>query len=185
MKDQIDSVTQKQADLAWNMLVELRLEIVASLRIRAQAIGFKITFISTGIAIIIAYRGEFRNELLLVPAFAAIFFDFLINSYSVSIKRLDYYTRVFLEPKVYNFAEWPKNEISWQEYIAKPESKQSYSMIGNLGFTVITMALAAVPLFYQSLGIKITILIAITLLFLFIIDVIIHRKPRQFTAEGE
>lgn len=77
----------------WQLFVELRKEIVESQKIRAQIIGFKITFISSGIGLIIAGRNTVPQTLLIVPALAAIFFDFLIQSYSFSIKRIGRYCR--------------------------------------------------------------------------------------------
>ena len=52
------------ADLAWNLFVELRKEIVETQKIRSQVIGFKITFSSTAIGVIIAGSGKWPLQLL-------------------------------------------------------------------------------------------------------------------------
>ena len=71
---------RKTNDFYFNLLIELRKEVIESQKIRAQVIGFKITFVSAGIGVIIANLEKLPPVLLAVPAFAAIFFDFLIDS---------------------------------------------------------------------------------------------------------
>jgi len=58
--------------LAWNLFIELRKELVESQKIRAQIIGFKITFVSAAIALIGANLDKIieYEYLLFVPAFA-------------------------------------------------------------------------------------------------------------------
>src|SRR5579859_6081320 len=85
----------------WDLFVELRKEIIESQKIRAQIIGFKITFISTAIGLVLASSNRGSQMTLIVPAFAAIFFDFLIQSYSFSIKRIGRYCRENLEPVIF------------------------------------------------------------------------------------
>ena len=43
---------QETFDFAWNLTVELRKELVELQRLRAQVVGFKITFVSTATAVI-------------------------------------------------------------------------------------------------------------------------------------
>lgn len=62
-------------NFAWELLVELRKEILETQKIRAQVIGFKITFISTVIGLILASKTLI--QLLVIPAFFAIFFDLI------------------------------------------------------------------------------------------------------------
>ena len=97
----------RAGDVAWNMLVELRKELVESQKIRAQIIGFKITFVSGGIGVAAAQIDRVPGYVLLLPAFAAVFFDILITSYSYSIKRTGYYIGAHLEPRVANSVTWP------------------------------------------------------------------------------
>jgi hypothetical protein len=122
----------------WDLFVELRKEIIESQKIRAQIIGFKITFISTAIGLILANGNRGSQMALVVPAFAAIFFDFLIQSYSFSIKRIGRYCGEHLEPVIF-----PKNTAvsfpSWEEFMSSPQNRQNYSMIGNLGITVLAV----------------------------------------------
>ena len=56
-------------NLAWQLLVELRKEILETQKIRSQVIGFKITFISTVIGLILASNTPI--QLLTIPAFSA------------------------------------------------------------------------------------------------------------------
>lgn len=127
---------QQSDSKAWELFVELRKEIIESQKIRAQLIGFKITFISSAVALIFSVKG-IPPKLLIIPAFAAIFFDFLIQGYSFSIKRIGRYCRESLEPIIFREAPF----LSWEEFMSSRENRESYSMAGNLGLTV----LAAVP----------------------------------------
>jgi hypothetical protein len=93
-----DQTAQAQADHLWNLFVELRKELVESQKIRSQILGFKITFLTSlivAISAVYASKGigllESQNSyllqvfvgvLFLVPAFSAIFFDFIIYSYT-------------------------------------------------------------------------------------------------------
>ena len=63
-----------KVNLAWNLFVELRKELVESQKIRAQVIGFKITFVSAAVGLIGTNIDRIPNILLVIPAFAAIFF---------------------------------------------------------------------------------------------------------------
>lgn len=74
--------------LAWNLYTELRKEIVATQHLRSRAIEFKITLIGAAFALFVANLDKITDRrLLILPAFAAIFFDFLIASYNFGIKR--------------------------------------------------------------------------------------------------
>lgn len=98
---------------------------------------------------------------LIVPAFAAIFFDFLIQSYSFSIKRIGRYCRENLEPIMF-----PKNVgvsfVSWEQFLSSPENRQSYSTIGNLGITLLAVIPAIAVLFSPfRLAVSLPILFAL------------------------
>jgi hypothetical protein len=69
------------------------------------------------------------------------FFDFVINSYSVSIKRVGAYCRVYLEPELRRLARWGSERLMWEEFMSHTAQRQNLAMIGNLGITV----LASVP----------------------------------------
>ena len=145
----------------WDLFVELRKETIESQKIRAQIIGFKITFISAAIGLILANSNRGFQMTLIVPAFAAIFFDFLIQSYSFSIKRIGRYCRENLEPIMF-----PKNAgvsfVSWEQFLSSPENRQSYSTIGNLGITVLAVIPAIAVLFSPfRLAVSLPILFAL------------------------
>jgi hypothetical protein len=63
---------EKRFDLAWNLYVELRKEIVGVQRLRIQLIGFKIAFVSSSIGIIYANKDRISENLFFIPAFVSI-----------------------------------------------------------------------------------------------------------------
>jgi hypothetical protein len=137
-------------ELAWNLFVELRKETLESQRIRAQVIGFKITFVSACIGFIVTFFDKAFPQnttpliLWLLPAFAAIAFDFLIISYSFSIKRIGYYCRENIEKCLHQSHRIGAETLLWHEYLAKNASgtRQSFSLIGNMGITLLAVVFA-------------------------------------------
>ena len=83
----------------------------------------------------------------MIPAFAAIFFDLLINSYSVAIKRIGSYVGRVLEPALKSTGRWPADLPMWEEYMRSPKQRQTYSLVGNLGITLLAGVPAIVSLF--------------------------------------
>lgn len=157
-------------DFYWNLLIELRKETVEAQKLRAQLIGFKITFVSTAIGIIVANIGKLSPLLLFIPAFAAIFFDFLIESYSFSIKRIGHYCRNHVEPFIRKQKRLDKSFLLWEEFMGKPETKQIFTVVGNFGIT----CLAVVPAIFSLLfpfDFKTSAPLFILLLILLIYDV--------------
>ena len=152
----------------WNLFVELRKETIESQKIRAQIIGFKITFISTAIGLILAKGNRGFPMTLIVPAFAAIFFDFLIQSYSFSIKRIGRYCRDNLEPIIF-----PKNAgvsfLSWEQFLRSPENRQNYSTIGNLGITVLA-AIPAIAVLFSPFRLAVSLPILLALIGFLVMD---------------
>jgi hypothetical protein len=74
--------------------------------------------------------------LLVIPSFAAIFFDFLISSYSNSIKRIGLYCHEQLGEIITNLTDLPDKFVLWEEYLRRREFKQTQAIIGNLGITI-------------------------------------------------
>ncbi len=126
-------------ELALDLMVELRKEIIEAQRIRAQVVGFKITFVSASIGLILANSDKIPNKLLIIPALAAIFFDLLLNSYSFSIKRIGSFLREYIEPILKKVTNWPEKYPLWEEYMSLDEVKQNLSLIGNLGITILAV----------------------------------------------
>ena len=172
-----------ERELSWQLLTELRKEILESQRIRAQVIGFKITLVSGGIGLIVANLDKLPPEILVVPAFAAIFFDFLVNSYSISIKRIGYYCRKHVEPEVRIAYAWPAKHPLWEEFMSRPSSKQWLSLIGNLGLTVLAGAPAAVAL-ARSQRLFMASCLATALGVLLACDALNFFGPRRMTELG-
>jgi hypothetical protein len=167
-------------DRIWELFVELRKELLESQRIRAQVIGFKITFVTTAIGVIIERiaRLEFSSALLVIPAIAAVCFDFLIYSYSFSIKRIGAYTREHIEPALAKSGQVPEEYLQWQAYLTQPKTRQSLALYGNLGLTALAIVAAAMALFvpYDP---KISIPLLIVLGLSAVLDVVAYRAPRR------
>ncbi len=138
--------------LAWDMMVELRKEILESQKIRAQIIAVKVTFVSAAFGVIAANLDKNIPLLTLAaPAFAAILFDFIIMSYSFSIQRMGYYVREYIEKKILKprYA-WPKRMLLWQEFLKSSRSKHglslsgsSFAIYGNVGMTFLATGVAS------------------------------------------
>lgn len=134
-------------ELAWNLMTELRKETIAAQRIRAQVTGFKITFVSAGIGLILVHADKVPIQLLIIPAIAAIFFDLLINGCSFSIKRIGFYCRCYIEPILRDYSEWPESTPLWEEFMVRSEVKHRLGLIGHLGMTCLSFIVAIIPLF--------------------------------------
>jgi hypothetical protein len=165
---QEERILERRAMLAWSLVTELRKELLESQKLRTQIIGIKVTFVSTTFALIAANLDKVPNSLLVIPAFAAMFFDFLINSYSFSIKRIGWYCLYYLEPLLRAGHDIPDEIFLWEEFLTKPKTKQFLSMIGNLGLTILAFgagATAVVKPFHPGIsGVLVTILIVLLVL---------------------
>ncbi|MCP4049229.1 MAG: hypothetical protein GY730_00785, partial [bacterium] len=132
----MSELSEAKKDILWSLLLELRKELVESQKIRTQIIGFKITFVTAAIGVIATkvitpdiikgHDAAIYRSLFIIPAFAAIFFDFLIYSYSFSIKRIGSYCRYIIEPQIKSFCEiGPDDDFPlWEEFIDVPAAKQ-------------------------------------------------------------
>ncbi len=140
----MDETAQRWQTLLWNLFVELRKETLESQKIRAQIIGFKITFTSAVVGLIVANGNKIPLVLLTIPAFAAIFFDFLIQSYTFSIKRIGLYCREHVEPLIFGQRA---SFLPWEEFMSKAEHRQRFSWFGNMGITTLVAIPAVVALF--------------------------------------
>ncbi len=154
-------------ELAKFLIAELRKEILEAQKIRAQIIGFKIMFVSAGAGLIVANLQSVPIEILVVPALAAVFFDLLITSYSISIKRIGFYCRCYLEPMLKKEVEGTESTLLWEEFLSKQRSSmiEDLGMIGNLGITSLSVGAAAFVLIYSLPSIKSVLLLAIMTLF--------------------
>jgi hypothetical protein len=172
-------------DFAWNLFLELRKEILESQKIRTQIVGFKIAFVSAAIATVGAlYEHDIGLPpvLFAIPAFAAIFFDLLISSYSFSIKRLGYYCRQYLEPLCKDSCGWPSAFPLWEEFLQNPKVNQKAPLFGHFGMTL----LAVLPAYYGLLYLthtEISIGLAILLSLFLIYDVIAFINRIRFSKD--
>ena len=109
---------ENRLDLYWNLYTELRKEVIESQKIRAQVVGFKITFVSASIGLLSSNLDKIPKASLVIPAIASIFFDFLINSYRFAIKRIGYYLKENLEPEIKIESKLPDEFLLWQNCIS-------------------------------------------------------------------
>jgi len=127
---------------------QLREEIVSTQKIRAQIIGFKLTYVTAGIGYI--FSQNLSPLLLIVVAFVAILFDFLITGQSISIKRAGYYIRSKVGPVLQESQDWLDGFQFWEEFMTTKEAKGGPSALGNLGQTMVVFVLAFASPFMAS-----------------------------------
>jgi hypothetical protein len=143
-KDTATSSTTSEGKLAWDLLVELRKEILESQKIRAHIIGVKVTFVGVLVAAIAGHSEKIPLAVLAVPAFAAMFFDFLIASYGYNIKRIGFYIHEFLEPKLKQSFAWTNNTPMWEDFLHAHAPQQFLGVAANIGLTLIVTVVAAI-----------------------------------------
>jgi hypothetical protein len=155
-------------------------------KIRVQITGFKIAFVSTGLGLIAAYNDKIPIYVLVIPAITAIFFDYLTNSVSFSIKRIGFYIRKEIEPKLRVHIEWPKDSPMWEEFMCTPRARQVYGIIGNLGLTALAVAVAVVILLFPFVSARIdsisgfvSVALLIFMAIFFAIDIRTYRRVRN------
>lgn len=136
---------EPNASLPWSIYLEMRKEILATQQLRSRAIEFKVTLVGAAIGLFVANRAKLgEDRLIVLAAFAAIFFDFLIASYSVSIKRQHHYLRDSIEPQIRTAFAWPSGVLLWEEHVSQSSQRQILPVIVHLGLTV----LATLPSVY-------------------------------------
>lgn len=166
------------SDIIWNLFVELRKELLEAQKIRSQVIGFKITFVSASIGLLVANLDSVDKALFILPSFAAVFFDFIIYSYSFSIKRIGSYTREHIEPFLKQKGAVPYDFVMWQEFLTQPRTRQNLSLYGNMGITVLTIAIGVIALFFPFRAWISSGLFAALAIFI-VMDVIAYRSPSR------
>lgn len=162
----------------WNLFIELRKELLEAQKIRSQVLGFKFTFVPVAMGLLAANLKEIDKALFVLPAFAAIFFDFIIYSYSFSIKRIGCYTRDYIEPALKSQKDVPEDFVMWQQFLTQPKTKQNLALYGNFGVTLLTVIIGLIALFFPfrilvSLGL-------ITALAIFaVLDLLAYQSPKK------
>ena len=153
-------------EIVLSYFVELRKEILEAQKIRAQVIGFKVTFISTVTGILFANLDKkIDSAVFVMPALFAVFFDFLIYSYDFSIKRIGVYIRDHLEPYFKQLPGVPKNMVFWQQFLTQPKTRQSFSRYGNIGITILSVGIAIIALFFPFRPIISSVLLFVLAIF--------------------
>jgi len=118
------------------------------------------------------------KALFVIPAFAAICLDFIIYSYSFSIKRIGCYTRDYIEPALKKHGKMPEEFTLWQNFLTEPKTRQNLAVYGNIGFTLLTVAVGIISLFYPFRPI-LSVAILITLIAFSIMDFFAYRSPAK------
>lgn len=175
-------MSNKAKSIAWDLFSDLRKELVELQKIRSHIIGFKIAFVSSGIGLVVANIDKVSNFLFVIPAFAAVFFDLLIHSYSFSIKRTGFYCRKYLEPILRNEYELSEEYLFWEEFMASPEAGKNVSFWGNLGITFLAVVPAIIALF-APFDLFISPFLGACLLAVLIYDIVALYKPIVFSKE--
>lgn len=164
------------SDMIWNLFVELRKELVEAQKIRAQVLGFKFTFITAGMGIIGANLNALDKKILIVPALAAIFFDFLIYSYSFSIKRIGVYIREEIEPVMKGRQDIPAGFTMWQEHLRHPNTRQYLAAYGNIGVTSLAVLLGLAGL-VMDFSILVSPFLIVVLMVFLCLDIKAYLEP--------
>lgn len=168
----------ERSQILWNILVELRKEILLAQETRAKLIAVKITAVSAGIGLIYANIDKVNSNLLIVPAVASIFFDILISSYSISTKRIGFYCRHYLEPGLIASRSLPDGFMYWEDFVEQKLLKQLFSLFGNLGLTSIIISLTIINCII-NLSSPYGVLTSIALMFLLFCDLYAHLYPSK------
>lgn len=169
-------------DLAKNILIELRKETLESQKIRNQLVASKITIITAIVGIVLGALDKLPYQLIVIPAFASMFFDFLIVGINISIKRVGYYIRKHIEPNLKKHANWPDKDPLWEEFMDRRGSNHVLSIIGNFGLTFITVLVAIIILISKCNIYSISLIFSIVILF--IIDIWAFSLPGRFFQNG-
>jgi hypothetical protein len=149
-------------------------------KIRAQIIGFKITFVAAFIGLLGARLAEAGNLLFAIPGFAAVSFDLLVISYTFSIKRTGYYCRHYLEPVLRAPEEGAQDVVLWEQFMASPEAGANVSFLGTLGLTFLAVAVGLVAALRPGLTFW-SVLVSLALLAATVWDVVAFQKPNVFS----
>lgn len=173
------------ADKLWELLLELRKELLLAQKTRAQVIGFKITFVTAAVGLIgTKLEGDLDPIVLVVPAFAAIFFDLLVASYSFSIKRIGTYIRCHLDPALLKYGQLPPDLLPSEQFLCADVTKQKYALYGNFGLTVIIVVVGVTSTFFPFRFWLPTPVLCLLALFT-IVDVLASRSPLRLTQLSE
>ncbi|MBN1186126.1 MAG: hypothetical protein JXB49_27850 [Bacteroidales bacterium] len=166
------------SDVIWNIYVELRKELIEAQKIRAQILGFKFAFISASFGVIVVKLDTFDSNILVLPALSAIFFDFIIYSYSFSIKRIGHYIKEQIEPVLEKDENVPEGFIMWQKYLLQPKTRQYLSAYGNIGVTFLSILVGIIGLLKDFRPFISSVLVFVLLVFA-IMDIKAYREPKK------
>jgi hypothetical protein len=178
---QVSLEKPSEVGLVWNLFTELRKQVVEGQKIRTQILQVKITLVSAGIGVIAANAGTVPLELFAVPAFAAVFFDFLINGTNYSIKRIGYYCRTHLEPnldKAFKSSNPSGEMLWWEEFLAQGELQKQSAQFGHLGHTGLAISVAVIALLIQP-DWRLSAPLIVAMVGLFIYDIVLFRRTEK------
>ncbi|MFZ0770843.1 MAG: hypothetical protein WAN08_05430, partial [Candidatus Sulfotelmatobacter sp.] len=136
------------------------------------------------IGLILAKLDKSQSTLLVIPAFAAIFFDLLIQSYSFSIKRIGLYCRRYIEPLIVKRLTLPEGFLTWEQFMRAPCNRQRLAMVGNLGITILSFVPAVLVLLESAMRIRNSLLLA-GLALLLGCDIYVYRDLGRYSRSDE
>ncbi len=181
------SSLMEKTEFLLQTIQQLREEIISTQKIRAQIIGFKLTYVTAGVGYI--FSEKLLPPLLILVAFGAILFDFLITGQSVSIKRAGYYMRTRTGPMLRESQDWPEKFQFWEEFMAERPEKGGYATLGNLGQTFLVFILALfsplIPYPYEWNALNITGLAVVLFILCFFMrqNIRFYRTPSKYNTQ--
>jgi hypothetical protein len=163
-------------EFKWKLFVQIRQEMMEAQRIRMQLISFKITFVSAGIGVVLAYGKNTLSQLLIIPALGALFFDLFIIAQNYLLDRLSFYCKDAVP-------ENPIQPVAWESWLS---SKPAILFkMGSIGITILAITPAYIALagsFRASTLISLLLLIVLTLFTFYVISLYI--RERHFVEKG-
>lgn len=157
-----DSNNINESKLAWELMVELRKEILENIKTRSQLMTIKFTFIGALFSVLLysllsdnlttikfgSINIGLVSLFLIIINIINVSFDVISSGYEISTNRIAYYIRTKLEPKIINkqlfnnreninFLSW---EL-WETYISKDQAKffPDNQLIFTIGSGIFTL----------------------------------------------
>jgi len=180
------------SEQVYNLFTELRKESLEANKMRSQTIGFKITFVSAGMGLIVANLGKvfasgmdsvtdpYYLLLFFIPAFASIFFDLLIISYGIIISRIGLYSRKYLEKNMNRPAQDFK---FWEQFMDTHKVRQRLAIIAHVGMTTLVVCLATVVTIMYFFDNKLVLSLNLILILLYFYEWAVFLLPGKIVSE--
>lgn len=149
-----------RVEYLWELMLELREEILSRQKLRVQVYGFKIVIVTLFFTYMAEYTNVIRNNqpiinnnynltadnemgnliIILLPVISSILLDLIMNNQDYGIRRIGFFFREFLEPSIRRELKWPDNELLWEEYLNHSGMRSYFGVWGNIGTTVFVLS---------------------------------------------